>query len=410
MRPHILLLTPQLPYPPHQGTSLRNFHMLKALAQQHEVSLLSFAEGDQPQESEPLQTLCRVLPPVVVPTRNTTNRLKSLVTTWSPDMAMRLESTTFSDALARALQEKVYQAVQIEGIELAAYIPIVRQYAPDSRIVLDCHNAETELQRRALAIDRSTPSRWPAALYSRIQIGRLARFEAWAMHQSDAVFAVSQTDRSHLLELLPGSVKEITVIPNTIDTAEYAKPEKSGPEFSYDLVFTGKMDYRPNVDAVLWFAENVWPSVRRARPHTTWAIVGQRPHARLEPLRHVDGITLTGRVAAVHPYLHGSSVYIVPLRVGSGTRLKLIEAMAAGRPIISTAIGAEGFEVKDKDEIILAESADEWVESIISLLANEALRKKMSAAARKFAAQYDWRQIIPLIHDVYLNLLQTDDR
>jgi len=84
--------------------------------------------------------------------------------------------------------------------------------------------------------------------------------------------------------------------------------------------------------------------------------------------------------------------------------------MAAGRPIISTAIGAEGFEVKDKDEIILAESADEWVESIISLLANEALRRKISAAARKFAAQYDWRQIIPLINDVYLNLLQTDDR
>jgi len=162
---HILLLTPQWPYPPQQGTSLRNFHVLRALALRHDVTLLSYAEADQTADTQPLSDWTRVRPPIAVPTRTTVRRLAQLLTTRAPDMALRLRSEAFAAALAALLRAERFDAVQIEGIELAWAIPAVRA-ASAARIVLDCHNAETELQRRAGQGDRARPGRWPAAVYS----------------------------------------------------------------------------------------------------------------------------------------------------------------------------------------------------------------------------------------------------
>ncbi|CUS02218.2 putative glycosyltransferase [Candidatus Promineifilum breve] len=396
----ILMLTPQLPYPPQQGTSLRNFHMLRALAEHHRITLLSFVEAGSPVQLEPLRRYCHVLPPVPAPTRPTAERLRQLFTNRRPDVALRLASGEFDRALNEALSAHRYDAVQIEGIELAATIGTIRAHPSAPRIVLDCHNAETALQRRALRTDLGQPSRWPAALYSALQIGRLARFERWALEAADAVMAVSETDRDRLLAMIEGS-KPITVIPNTIDVGEYATAAPADPALRYDLVFTGKMDYRPNVDGILWFAVQVWPGVRQRRPQTTFAIVGQRPHPRLEPLRALAGVTLTGKVPEVQPYLAGASVYVIPLRIGSGTRLKLIEAMAAGKAVISTTIGAEGFAISPGDNIILADQAAEWVEAIVALLDHPERRDEMAAAARAFAARFDWRQIVPPLREIY---------
>lgn len=396
----ILMLTPQLPYPPQQGTSLRNFHMLRALAEAHHVTLLSFAEADSPRLVEPLQLYCHVLPPVVAPSRTTATRLHQLLTTREPDVAMRLSSTEFDQALTTALSAHDFDAVQIEGIELAFAIRTVRACKPTLKIVLDCHNAETALQRSALRADLGQPARWAAAAYSGVQIGRLARFERWALRSVDAVIAVSHADRA-ILQALVEENRPITVIPNTIDVAEYNTPSPVDPTLRHDLVFTGKMDYRPNVDGVLWFAEKVWPTVLRRRPATTWAVVGQRPHPRLGMLGDVPGVTMSGWVPAVQPYLAGASVYIIPLRIGSGTRLKLIEAMAAGKAVISTTIGAEGFDISPGENIILADRPEEWVEAILDLLDNPTRRAKLGQGARMFAAQYDWRRIVPLLGDIY---------
>ena len=308
----ILLLTPQLPYPPQQGTSLRNFHLLRALAERHEVTLLSFAEDDRPADLARLSELARVLPPVPVPQRTTGQRLRQLLTTDAPDMALRLRSAAFGVALTEALRMARFDAVQIEGIELAWTMATVRAGGA-ARIVLDCHNAETELQRRTLHGDRSRPARWPAAVYSAVQVGRLARFEREALAAADAVITVSEGDRRQLAELV-GQERPMVVIPNVIDVAAYRWNEPVPAACRFDLVFTGKMDYRPNVDGVLWFADTIWPLVRRQRPATTWAIVGQRPHPRLDSLRDQPGITVTGRVEHVQPYLAGAGVYILPLR------------------------------------------------------------------------------------------------
>ena len=406
----ILLLTPQLPYPPHQGTSLRNFHMLKALAQVADVTLLSMAEGGDVVDLSPLEQYCRVLPPIPSPTRTLGTRMGQLITSSLPDMGLRLGSELFASALEGALGSEQFSAIQVEGIELASYIRQVKSSNPLIKIVLDCHNAETELQRRARAVDWSSPDRWPAAIYSSIQTSKLTSFESWALGQSDAILAVSGTDRTHLLRLLPTGSPAITVVPNSIDVAGYdlgSSPPSAST--SFDLVFTGKMDYRPNVDGVLWFAEKVWPALRNARPGITWAIVGQKPHARLDALHGKEGITITGFVPQIQPYLAGTSIYIVPLRIGSGTRLKILEAMAGGLPIISSTIGAEGLHIQSQEEMILADSPDEWVENILDLLGDPERRAEMGAAAHRFAMRYDWRTIIPLMRDIYSNLLNGND-
>jgi glycosyltransferase involved in cell wall biosynthesis len=395
------MLTPQLPYPPHQGTSLRNLHILRALSHDHDVSLLSFDESGGGQALEPLTILCRVLTPVPAPNRSKWERLAQLFTTRTPDVALRLRNDAFGEALELALRHDQYDAVQIEGIELAGYIPLIRASAPQSEIVLDCHNAETDLQRRAFSADRRQPGRWPAAIYSRVQIARLARFERQALEAADKVIAVSAVDREKLLGLEPDLKADISVLPNTIDVEQYRWKEDVDPVYRHDLVFTGKMDYRPNVDGVLWFADAIWPLILRDRPNTSWAIVGQKPHPRLEPLRGMPGLLLTGRVPDVNPYLAGGSVYIVPLRIGSGTRLKIIEAMAGGLAIVSTLVGVEGLPVKPGENIILAEQTEEWAKVILRLLEAPEERARLGAAAREFAAQYDWRCLIPLLNKLY---------
>ncbi|MFQ5420534.1 MAG: glycosyltransferase [Anaerolineae bacterium] len=401
----ILILTPQLPYPPHQGTSLRNYHIMRGLAQRHEITLLSFLEVEQtaaPNEIYPLLQLCTALHTIPAPRRSQWQRLRQLLTSRLPDIAHRLWSETFAQKLQQLLMLNQYDIVQIEGIELARYLNIIRIANQGVRVIFDDHNAETELQRRNFLADLRQPRRWLAAAYSAVQVGRLARFERRACSEADGVTAVSATDKLHLQKLLAASrslLPAITVIPNSIDTAVLQTPPEETCQF--DLLFVGKMDYRPNVDAVLWFADAVWSLVRAERPAATWAIVGQKPHERLNRLQHVPGVTVTGWVESVRPYLFGASVVIMSFRVGSGTRLKLIEAMAAGKAIVSTAVGAEGFPVQDGRELALADDADGMAAAVLRLLADEDERKRLGENGRAFAQQYDWRQVIPRFNAVY---------
>lgn len=399
----VLLLTPQLPYPPQQGTSLRNYHILRGLAGRHELSLLSFTEGRPSAEAlSALADLGVRVQTVPAPTRTMGQRLRQLLTSSQPDMAQRLASEAFEQTLAQWLRAEAFTIVQVEGIELARYIPTIRQISPDSRIVFDNHNAETALQQRALRTDIGNPRRWPAAVYSWIQVGRLRRFERWACQAADVVVAVSDSDAAAIGELLPGATTPVMVVPNSIDVGQYDQPFAPAQlPGRFDLIFSGKMDYRPNVDAVLWFAEAVWPLVRAERPQVSWAIVGQKPHPQLESLRGEPGITLTGKVESIFSYLAASTLYIMPLRMGSGTRLKLLEAMAAGMAVVSTTVGVEGFPLQDGREVVIADSAAEMARLILELLEDGETRRRLGAAARAFAAQYDWRRVVPLFDEVY---------
>ncbi len=397
----ILILTPQLPYPPQQGTSLRNFHIIRGLAEGHDVNLLTFLEEGQSIDSEtiePLQTLCREIQTVPVPMRTMGKRLQQLLTSMLPDMAHRLYSAEFELALQRLLTQMAFDVVQVEGVELARYMKTIMRHSPASKIVFDDHNAETELQYRNFLTDAQNPKRWVAAVYSWIQVGRLRRFERWACETAVAVVAVSETDKVHLQKLISNKNTPVYSIPNSIDVEAYQSAEDG---IAFDLVFSGKMDYRPNVDAVLWFAEEIWPRICEKRPSTTWAIVGQKPHPRLDVLRGNPGISLTGWVESVRPYLASASVFIMPFRVGSGTRLKLIEAMAAGKAIVSTSVGAEGFPVENGQELVLADEVEGWITAVLQLLNHPNERQKLGQTARIFAHRYDWREVVPHFEEVY---------
>ena len=405
----LLLLTPQLPYPPHQGTSLRNFHIIEGLSERHQITLLSFLQDEQrgePPAHTPLSDLCSQVVTIPAPQpRSTPERLWQMLSTRMPDMALRLDSRRFEITLRRLLSENTFDVVQIEGIEMAWTMNAIRIVKPNQKLVYDAHNAETLLQYRALQADLRNPRRWPAAAYSWVQSGRLQKFETWVVNQADWITAVSQLDKENLADKRTGNQVPITVIPNCIDVAQYGadsmpeRPHDMAKEF--DVVFIGKMDYRPNVDAVLWFADNVWPKILTDKPDTTWAIVGQKPHARLKRLRNVPGIKVTGWVEHVQPYLAGAKVFVMPFRVGSGTRLKLIEALAAGKAVVSTSLGVEGYPIEDGRELLLANTATDMASKVLDLLQESRRRDQLGVMGRKFAQQYDWRKVIPLFDEVY---------
>jgi len=413
MSPRILFLTPQLPYPPEQGTSLRNYNILRGLLQRYQVTLLSYVQSQPSREVLERLSECDAVVTVPDSMRSTATRVRRMFSDRRPDMAHRLQSTEFEGALLELLRKggergdgsrDGFDLIQVEGIELAFVFELIRANSPQSKILFDDHNAEFELQRRAYLADRYKPSRLFAAIYSRIQARRLVVYEKQVSNLADHVVAVSEKDASLLRSL--GLRTPVSIIPNSIDLEEYV-PMFTQP-VRFDVVFVGKMDYRPNVDAVLWFAHYIWPQIRKERPETTWAIVGKNPHARLKKLKEQGGVTVTGRVERVQPYLNSSKVCLMPFRVGSGTRLKLIEAMASGRAIVSTTVGAEGFNVRPGEQLMIADEPAAFADATLALLSNDQRRYELGKAARQFAMQYDWRQVAPQFYQIIDGLLEQN--
>ncbi|MGC8839804.1 MAG: glycosyltransferase, partial [Anaerolineae bacterium] len=289
---------------------------------------------------------------------------------------LRLESPLFRQRLAERLAVQPFDAVHIEGIEMAPFLGVLERARPRSLIIFDDFNCEFLLQKRAFLTDLRHPARWHGALYSLAQWRRLRRYEAEICRRADGVIAVSEADALALRALVPGL--RLTVVPNGVDVSAYDPQIPPAPGMAENaLVFTGKMDFRPNVDAVLWFAEEVLPRVRERVPDVRFWVVGQRPHPRLAALRKDPVITLTGSVEDTRPYIAGAAVYVAPLRIGGGTRLKLLEAMAMARAVVATRLGAEGYEVRDGRELLLADDAETFAAAVVSLLRDPARREAL---------------------------------
>ena len=190
-------------------------------------------------------------------------------------------------------------------------------------------------------------------------------------------------------------------MPNGVDTSDYHPPADRRRE-PRQLVFSGKMDYRPNVDAIEWFHRGVLPLVQLRYPDIGLVIVGRNPHARLQALASDTAVEITGWVDTVEPYLQAATIYIVPLRMGSGTRLKILQAMAAGCAVVSTSIGAAGLNPATRSALEIADDADQFAQSIVSLLADEERRRDLGERARRQVRQhYDWSALIPLLLGAY---------
>lgn len=410
----ILILTPQVPYPPRQGTSIRNYHLIAHLARHHTVDLLTFlAPGDDLAPDSPLYTHCRRIAAIPQPVRPTARRLLDLGTTLRPDMALRLEAAAMHAQVQTWLAGGEYDILQIEGIELAQYA----RHADPRRtlVVFDDHNCEYLLQQRNALTDLQTPRRWHAAAYSLVQWAKLRRYEAEVCRSADAVVAVSEPDRRALAQLAPGAI--LRVAPNGIDLANYAtsSAQPAAEADPFRLLFTGKMDYRPNVDAMLWFADQVLPLIQAAAPQVRLQIVGMNPHPRLAPLRDREAIEITGTVPDPRPYFAVADAYIIPMRVGGGTRFKALEAMACAKAIVSTSLGVEGIGVEDGRELLLGDTPAAFTAAVLRLIQDRVtggrLAQQLGSQARAFvAAHYTWDRIMPTLETLYTELADRRTR
>ena len=408
---NILLITPQLPYPPRQGATIRNFNLLRSLSQRHTVDLLSFAApGDDETAPSILHTLARRVHIIPQPERGIARRGLDTLTQALPDMALRLESAPMYTALTRWLDDGAYDIVQTEGIELAQY----GQFAADRKDarsrplwIFDNHNCEYLLQKRAAVTDLKHRKRWLAGLYSVAQWQKLVRYERRICRNADVVLAVSRQDASALAQL--SRRVDVQVIVNGIEMEEFRwSPPRAAA--SPVLVFTGKMDYRPNIDAALWFGRRVLPLIQRKQPAIRFQIVGMHPHPRLDELRSNPAVEITGMVADTKPYIAAASVFVIPMRVGGGTRFKVLEAMALGAPIVSTTLGVEGIDVTPGEELRIGDTPDQFAAATLEILADLAQQGRealaLSRAGRRFVeARFAWEQIIPQLEAVYRNAL-----
>jgi glycosyltransferase involved in cell wall biosynthesis len=421
----VLFITPQLPWPLDQGARIRNYYLLRALASQHTVDLLSldagspFRAGDQrasedlsnaaaPEAAarQALEPYCRRLAVFAAPRRGSRARLRALLRSPLPDLVHRAWLPALATCAHTLANRERYDVVQISSLEMTPYRHCVRDApSPAPRTVFDNLNAEYRLQWRALTTDLRTPRRLHAALYSAVQWQRLRRHEARVCREVDAVVAVSDTDAALLRALAPSG--HYTVLPNGVDTAAFpyhpaAATAGSDPDGGV-VLFTGTMDFRPNVDAVLWFVERILPRLRRARPRLRFQVVGKAPHPRLlAAARRHAGLEIVGAVPDMRPFLADATVYTVPMRMGSGVRLKVLEAMAAGVPVVSTTVGLEGIAATPDEHALLADEPAAFAAAIVRLLDDPAERARLAWHARALVeARYDWGQLAPTLLALY---------
>lgn len=397
----ILIITASLPYPPASGGAIRTYGIIKGLHEAgHTITLMSFHDRDISAQDTPLAQYCEQIITQPPPQRGINQRLQQLLLTGKADIATRFFSKNFAAQLRALIQENDFDLIQFEAIEAGCYIPIAREANTGAKLVFDTFNAEAELQKVIYQIDRQSIKTLPKAIYSQMQSQRIFQYEGDLCRAADAVIAVSEED--HALLKAYRKDERTYIVPSGISVDSYQPPAEQLELGKAAVVFTGKMDYRPNVDAMLWFVESIWGEIKQRQPAAQLYIVGQKPNAAIQALGDRADITVTGWVDAIAPYLYAAAVYIAPLRMGSGTRLKLLEAMASGCAIVATHTAAAGLSADVKTVMRLADEPAQFAESVVDLLSNPAKRDALTAQTRNAVQQhYDWSVLIPRLLNIY---------
>ena len=382
MRPmRILLVSPYLPYPPSWGSGMRTYQLLRALASDNSVTLLSFECAWQDMALEELEKHCERV--IIVPRRveaGVSKRLRQarcLLSTL-PHHAQALTSPAMKAALADCLQE------DFDSIQVTSSPMLGRGLSTSTPVVLDEHNVESEVLRRMAAGERSPLRR----VYNRIESNKQARLERHAWRSVQACAMPSSRDADAVVAQAPRTL--VRVVPNGVDP-EYFAP--TGADIDPDeLVFTGLLSYRPNYDAVRHFINDVRPRIREVRPRTKLTVVGSCTTQGRQSLQ-ADGVVVTGWVEDLRPYLARAAAAVAPIRMGGGTRLKVIEAMSMGKAVVSTTVGCEGLDVVPGQHLLVADGADAFADAIMRLLDDAPLASRLGAAGRDLAvSRYSWQE------------------
>lgn len=378
----ILWVKTELLHPVDKGGRIRTYQMLRALAREHQVTYLCLDDGGAaPDAAQRATEYCTDL--ITVPFRPTKK--------FEPEFFFDLARNFFSP-LPYAVARYHSRAQRVEVARLAPKVDLVicdflapSQNVPsnlDVRTVLFQHNVEATIWQRHASVAPDPVRR----AYLRGQWRRMRRFEGQECRRFNRVIAVSEADAAAIRSEY--GVENVGSVPTGVDLEYFMAPANPSRQCS-EILFVGSMDWMPNEEGIRWFAECVFGRVRARVPGATLTIVGRAPSEKLRKLaERTEGMHLTGTVPDVRPYLARAGVCVVPLRVGGGTRIKIYEAMAMGIPVVSTTIGAEGLPIRHGEQLFVADTSEDQVESIVRLMSNRAEAHRLSESALAFVRQH----------------------
>lgn len=385
----VLYFSPRICWPTISGAHLRDFYFARHLARNAELTYVGLVSEDARGQAQELRKTLGNGAEVIALRRDQsyskTNILRGLIGP-TPLNVLNFTSPRVVSEVDRVLRERSFDVAQIESMHLIAYARRIRQGAPRTRLILDWHNIESEILARYAEND-SNPLR---SVYAKRTSALSRNVETELLRLCDAHTVCSEREREVLLARVPDA--RIEVVGNGVDCEFFAQPGAGDP-LRQNVLFMGRMDYHANIDAALYFVREVWPRVRERRPELRLLIVGAQPSQAILALRQ-PGISVTGTVDDVRPYYRTALVSVVPLRVGGGTRLKVLEAMAAATPIVSTTLGSEGLAIENGKNILIADSPAVMADAIVSLQADSPLWHDLVTNGRSLVREkYDWNVV-----------------
>ena len=375
-------------WPVNTGGRIRSFHMLRELSRRHHVSLLTtHAPSEDPRALASALPECEVVSvPWALAKRGSARFALALMGSWLSPLPVDLYKARVP-ALRRELSRRVAgDKVDLIVADFLLAAPNVG-YSASSPTVLFAHNVEHVIWQRMREVERRGWRRALLALESR----KMRRYESRACARARLTIAVSDADRRLLAAAAPSA--RVSAVPTGVDV-DYFAPDGAA-EVPDRLVFTGSMDWYPNEDGIQHFIEAVLPRIRREVPRAALTVVGRNPSARLRALAAAADVEVTGLVDDVRPHMVAAAVYVVPLRVGGGTRLKIFEALSMAKAVVSTTIGAEGLPLTPGRDFLSADEPAAFADAVVALLRDPARRRAIGAAGRRLVeARYSWPRVV----------------
>ncbi len=399
----VAVFTPYLPYPPDTGGKIRSYYLLRALTARFDVDLYTVYHGKGPSEEHvrALREHCRHT--VLFHLRKSWRTRDLVWRTLSPlPRAAHHFHTSYSLEQAKQhLRDGDYDVLVADEICMTPYAEL----APDLPRVVSRQKVD-HVHYREIATARP----WGLEkVLDFIEATKLQRYERAKMPLYQACLACSEKDAQLIRQGAPEV--PMVVIPNGVDLSTFVPSRHLGSR-PPTLLYVGAMDYYPNIDAVRFFFRNMYEPLRQAVPNLGVQVVGHTPPPEIRQLAELPGVEVTGSVPDVRPYYEQATVFIVPLRLGGGTRLKIVEAMAMGLPVVSTTIGVEGLDVRPGENIVIADDAVSFTDGVLRLLRDPDLRDRIAEGGQVLARRYDWtaltRPYVDLVEDVVKQWRQTD--
>ena len=385
MMPRTLVVTPRPPYPLDTGGKIRTYHLLRLISQRGETALFSLTFS--PEDTASLIRLKEKLGLVRVEAVRVGSSavLKGLLSfaMGYPFVLGKYRLGLVLRRLSSLVNEFSPEVIHFDHLHTAQYGLELKDLPKKPILRMDAHNVEWVISARA-----GEKLVWPLSAVAGHHANLLRRWEARIGGEMDEVWTVSEEDRALFLEM-GLSPEKVRVVPNGVDGDFWAYRPYTGGE--RDLVFVGSMDWLPNEDGVLYFLSEIWPLIKERCPKVRFYVVGRSPSDRLRRYGSED-VIITGAVDDVRDYVYRSAVVVVPLRIGGGSRLKILEAMSAGRAVVSTSLGAEGIDYTPDRDIVIADDPEEFARRVCMLLEDGELRQRIGGAGRELVEErYTWR-------------------